>query len=287
MAWFRKEKKPRQPRRERHEIPPDVWEKCEACGHTDIREKFVRNFNVCPSCDYHRRYRANDYCNLLLDDGTIEELELDIRSTDPLGFPEYPARLKKATVNAGDGDALLAAAGTVAALPVSLGVMDFAFMGGSMGSVVGEKIARLGQRSLERKHPLIVICASGGARMQEGVLSLMQMAKVSAMLAQLAERRIPYIAILTNPTTGGVSASYAMLGDAILAEPGAVIGFAGPRVIKQTLGQDLPEGFQTAEFLLDHGMLDQVVHRRDLKQTVSQLLRHMSGKPAASGWTSP
>jgi acetyl-CoA carboxylase carboxyl transferase subunit beta len=287
MAWFRKEKKPRQPRRERHEIPPDVWEKCEACGHTDIREKFVRNFNVCPSCDYHRRYRANEYCGLLLDDGTIEELELDIRSTDPLGFPEYPARLKKATANAGDGDALLAAAGTMAALPVSLGVMDFAFMGGSMGSVVGEKIARLGQRSLERKHPLIVVCASGGARMQEGVLSLMQMAKVSAMLAQLAERRIPYIAILTNPTTGGVSASYAMLGDAILAEPGAVIGFAGPRVIKQTLGQDLPEGFQTAEFLLDHGMLDQVVHRRDLKQTVSQLLRHMSGKPAASGWTSP
>ena len=287
MAWFRKEKKPRQPRRERLEIPADVWEKCEACGHTDIREKFVRNFNVCPNCDYHRRYRANEYCNLLLDEGTIEELELDIRSTDPLGFPEYPARLKKATANAGDGDALLAAAGTMADLPVSLGVMDFAFMGGSMGSVVGEKIARLGQRSLERKHPLLVVCASGGARMQEGVLSLMQMAKVSAMLAQLAERRIPYIAILTNPTTGGVSASYAMLGDAILAEPGAVIGFAGPRVIKQTLGQDLPEGFQTAEFLLDHGMLDQVVHRRDLKQTVSQLLRHMSGKPAASGWTSP
>ena len=287
MAWFKKEKKPRQPRRERLEIPPDAWEKCEACAHTDIREKFVRNFNVCPSCDYHRRYRANEYCNLLLDDGTMEELDLDIRSTDPLAFPEYPARLKKATANAGDGDALLAAAGTVAALPVSLGVMDFAFMGGSMGSVVGEKIARLGQRSLERKHPLIVICASGGARMQEGVLSLMQMAKVSTMLAQLAERRIPYIAILTNPTTGGVSASYAMLGDAIIAEPGAVIGFAGPRVIKQTLGQDLPEGFQTAEFLLDHGMLDQVVHRRDLKQTVSQLLRHMSGKPAASGWTSP
>ena len=287
MAWFRKEKKPRQPRRERLEIPADVWEKCEACGHTDIREKFVRNFNVCPNCDYHRRYRATEYCGLLLDEGTIEELEVDIRSTDPLGFPEYPARLKKATTNAGDGDALLAAAGTMADLPVSLGVMDFAFMGGSMGSVVGEKIARLGQRSLERKHPLIVVCASGGARMQEGVLSLMQMAKVSAMLAQLAERRIPYIAILTNPTTGGVSASYTMLGDAIIAEPGAVIGFAGPRVIKQTLGQDLPEGFQTAEFLLDHGMLDQVVHRRELKGTVSQLLRHMSGKPAASGWSSP
>jgi acetyl-CoA carboxylase carboxyl transferase subunit beta len=287
MAWFRKEKKPRLPQRERLEIPPDVWEKCEACGHTDIREKFVRNFNVCPTCDYHRRIRATDYVALLLDDGTTEELEITVRSTDPLGFPEYPARLKKATTNAGEGDALLAAAGAVADLPVSLGVMDFAFMGGSMGSVVGEKIARLGQRSLERKHPLIIVCASGGARMQEGVLSLMQMAKVSAVLAQLAERRLPYICILTNPTTGGVSASYAMLGDAILAEPGAVIGFAGPRVIKQTLGQDLPEGFQTAEFLLDHGMVDQVVHRRDLKHTVGQLLRHMSGRPAASGWASP
>jgi acetyl-CoA carboxylase carboxyl transferase subunit beta len=287
MAWFRKEKKPRLPQRERLEIPPDVWEKCEACGHTDIREKFVRNFNVCPTCDYHRRIRATDYVGLLLDEGTTEELELTVRSTDPLGFPEYPARLKKAMANAGEGDALLATAGAIDDLPVSLGVMDFAFMGGSMGSVVGEKIARLGQRSVERKHPLIITCASGGARMQEGVLSLMQMAKVSAVLAQLAERRIPYICILTNPTTGGVSASYAMLGDAILAEPGAVIGFAGPRVIKQTLGQDLPEGFQTAEFLLDHGMVDQVVHRRDLKRTVGQLLRHMSGRPAASGWASP
>jgi acetyl-CoA carboxylase carboxyl transferase subunit beta len=153
--------------------------------------------------------------------------------------------------------------------------------------VVGEKITRLGQRSLERKFPLILVSASGGARMQEGVLSLVQMAKSSAVLAMLSERRIPYISILTNPTTGGVSASFAMLGDAILAEPGAVVGFAGPRVIKQTLGQDLPEGFQTAEFLLDHGMLDSVVHRRELKRTVGQLLRHMSGRPAASGWTVP
>jgi acetyl-CoA carboxylase carboxyl transferase subunit beta len=171
-------------------------------------------------------------------------------------------------------------------MPVNIGAMDFAFMGGSMGSVVGEKIARLGQRSLEKKWPLILISASGGARMQEGVLSLMQMAKTSALLAQLSERRIPYVSILTNPTTGGVSASYAMLGDAILAEPGAVIGFAGPRVIKQTLGQDLPEGFQTAEFLLTHGMVDRVVHRHQLKRTVGQLLRHMSGKPAAVGWAS-
>jgi len=287
MAWFRKEKKPRQPRRERLEIPADAWEKCEACGHTDLREKFVRNLNVCPACDYHRRIRAGEYIGILLDDGTVEEVETDIHSTDPLGFPEYPQRLKKATTNAGDSDAVVTVTGTLNEMPINLGVMDFAFMGGSMGSVVGEKLARLGQRSLERKFPLVIISASGGARMQEGVLSLMQMAKVSAVLSMLAERRIPYISILTNPTTGGVSASYAMLGDANLAEPGAVVGFAGPRVIKQTIGQDLPEGFQTAEFLLEHGMLDSVVHRRELKRTVGQLMRHMTGKPAATGWESP
>ena len=287
MAWFRKEKKPRQPRRERLEIPADAWEKCEACGHTDIREKFVRNLNVCPSCDFHRRIRATDYVAILLDEGSAEEVDVDVRSTDPLGFPEYPARLKKALTNAGDADAVVTMTGMLGEMPVNLAAMDFAFMGGSMGSVVGEKITRLGQQSLERKFPLIIISASGGARMQEGVLSLMQMAKVSAMLAQLAERRVPYVSILTNPTTGGVSASYAMLGDAIIAEPGAVVGFAGPRVIKQTIGQDLPQGFQTSEFLLDHGMLDAVVHRRLLKQTVGQLLRHMSGRPAATGWASP
>ena len=287
MAWFRKEKKPRQPVRERLEIPPDAWEKCEACGHTDIREKFVRNLNVCPSCDYHRRIRAHEYLGILLDEESIRETDVGIRSADPLGFPEYPQRLRKAANTAGDADAIVTASGTLGGLPVNVGVMDFAFMGGSMGSVVGEKIARLGQRSLERKYPLILVSASGGARMQEGVLSLMQMAKSGAMLGMLAERRVPYISILTNPTTGGVSASYAMLGDAILAEPGAVIGFAGPRVIKQTIGQDLPEGFQTAEFLLDKGMLDAVVHRRQLKGTVGQLLRHMMGKPAESGWQSP
>ena len=284
MAWFRKEKKPRQRVREKLEIPPDAWEKCEACGLTDLREKFIRNLNVCPSCDFHRRIRAIEYANILLDDGSLEETEVDMKSIDPLSFPEYPARLKKALTNVGDGDAILTCTGLLGEMPVNLGVMDFAFMGGSMGSVVGEKIARLGQRSLERKYPLVIISASGGARMQEGVLSLMQMAKAAAMLSQLAERRIPYVSILTNPTTGGVSASYAMLGDAILAEPGAVIGFAGPRVIKQTIGQDLPEGFQTAEFLLDHGIVDSVSHRRDLKKTVGQLLRHMSGKPAATGW---
>jgi acetyl-CoA carboxylase carboxyl transferase subunit beta len=285
VAWFRKEKRTRQPRRERLEIPPDAWEKCEACGHTDLREKFVRNLNVCPNCDYHRRFRASEYLSLLLDDGSMEEIELDIRSTDPLGFPEYPQRLQRANANAGEGDAILTAIGQLGGMPVSVGAMDFTFMGGSMGSVVGEKISRLGDRSLERKFPLVLVSASGGARMQEGVLSLVQMAKVAAILSQLGERGIPYVSVVTNPTTGGVSASYAMLGDAIIAEPGAVIGFAGPRVIKQTLGQDLPEGFQTAEFLLDHGMLDAVVHRRELKETIGRLLRHMSGKPAASGWT--
>ncbi len=286
MAWFRKEKKPRLPRVEKLEIPADAWEKCEACGHTDIREKFVRNLNVCPECDYHRRIRASEYAQILLDDGTIEEVSGDLRSSDPLRFPEYQQRIKKARNTAGDQDAVLTVTGLMAGAPINLGAMDFSFMGGSMGSVVGEKLARLGERSLERKYPLVIISASGGARMQEGVLSLMQMAKVAAVLSQLAERRIPYVSILTNPTTGGVSASYAMLGDAIIAEPGAVIGFAGPRVIKQTLGQDLPEGFQTAEFLLEHGMLDAVVHRRDLKRTVAQLVRHMTGKPAATGWAS-
>ncbi len=286
MAWFRKEKKAREPRRERLEIPPDVWEKCEACGHTDIREKLVRNWNVCPSCDFHRRMRAHEYVALLLDEGSVEETEVDLKSTDPLSFPDYPARLKKAMGTAGDADAIMTVTGLLEKLPVNLGVMDFAFMGGSMGSVVGEKIARLAQRSLEKKFPLIIISASGGARMQEGVLSLMQMAKTSAVLSQLHDRAIPYVSILTNPTTGGVSASFAMLGDAILAEPGAVIGFAGPRVIRQTLGQDLPEGFQTAEFLLDRGMVDHVVHRHQLKQTVGRLLRHMSLKPVAAGWES-
>ncbi len=287
MAWFRKEKKPRQPRRERLEIPADTWEKCEACGHTDLREKFLRNLNVCPNCDYHRRIRASEYLAILLDDNAYEELDEDIRSKDPLGFPEYPARLKKAMTNAGSSDAIVTVSGALGGMPVNIGAMDFAFMGGSMGSVVGEKIARLGQRSLERKYPLVIVSASGGARMQEGVLSLMQMAKTSALLAQLAERRIPYVSILTNPTTGGVSASFAMLGDAIVAEPGAVIGFAGPRVIKQTIGQDLPEGFQTAEFLLDHGIVDVVSHRKELKATVGTLLRHMSHQPAAAGWASP
>lgn len=272
--------------RARLEIPKDAWDKCESCGHVDIRERFDRELNVCPNCGNHRRFSAEEYIELLTDSGSWRELNATLRPLDPLGFEHYPERAKNTQTKTGHLDAILTGLGRIESIPLHLGVMNFAFMGGSMGSVVGEKIARLGQRSLEKKWPLIVLSCSGGARMQEGVLSLMQMAKTSAMLSQLAERRIPYVSILTNPTTGGVSASYAMLGDAILAEPGAVIGFAGPRVIKQTLGQDLPEGFQTAEFLLSHGMVDQVVHRHQLKRTVGQLLRHMSGKPAATGWAS-
>ena len=191
MAWFRKEKKPRQPKGARLEIPADVWEKCEACGHTDIRENFTKGFNVCPNCDYHRRIRALDYIAILLDEGSVEETETDLKSVDPLGFPEYPARLKKAHTNAGDADAIVTASGTMEKMPVNLAVMDFAFMGGSMGSVVGEKNRPDWASARSRKKfPLIIISpASGGARMQEGVLSLMQMAKTSAVLSQLAERR--------------------------------------------------------------------------------------------------
>lgn len=229
----------------------DAWEKCEECGHVDIREKFERTFSVCPECGTHKRFTAEEYIELLTDDGSWRELNGDLQSADPLGFEHYAERLVAARKKAGDSDAIFTGVGRLEGLPVHLGVMNFRFMGGSMGSVVGEKIARLARRSAEKKIPLIIVSTSGGARMQEGALSLMQMAKTSAAIALLRPLGVPYVSILTDPTTGGVSASFAMQGDVILAEPGAVIGFAGPRVIKQTIGQDLPEGFQTAEFLLE------------------------------------
>lgn len=277
MAWFKKERKPRTPVRERREVPADAWEKCDGCGHMDIRDKFERALNVCPECGKHRRMSAEEYIELMTDEGSWRELWDNLRSEDPLQFEHYPDRLKKALAKAGTSDAIYTGSGRLDGLSYHLGVMNFAFMGGSMGSVVGEKIARLARRSLEKKQPLVLICASGGARMQEGVYSLMQMAKTSAALAQLGLHGIPFVTILTDPTTGGVSASYAMQGDVILAEPGALIGFAGQRVIKQTIGQDLPEGFQTAEFLLDHGQVDDVVPRGSLRDTTARLLRHMQG----------
>src|SRR6266576_2526297 len=266
MAWFKKERKPRTSERVKLEIPADAWEKCDECGHIDIKDRFVRALNVCPNCGHHRRMSAQEYIDLLVDEGSWHELDARLRSTDPLKFESYPQRLETAIQKAG---------------PLEVGVMDFNFMGGSMGSVVGEKIARLTRRSAERHVPLVIVSASGGARMQEGVLSLMQMAKSSVEIARLRSARVPFISVLTNPTTGGVSASYAMQGDVILAEPGAVVGFAGPRVIKQTIGQDLPPGFQTAEFLLEHGMIDAVVPRSELRDTTAQMLRHMAGRQPA------
>ncbi|HEX7335629.1 MAG TPA: acetyl-CoA carboxylase, carboxyltransferase subunit beta [Gemmatimonadales bacterium] len=278
MAWFKKERKPRTSQRERLEIPADAWEKCDACGHIDIREKFEKALSVCPECGRHRRIPAEDYIQLLTDPGTWRELYAGLRSVDPLHFEHYPERLKSARVKGGEADAVYTGTGKLDGLPFNLAVMNFAFMGGSMGSVVGEKIARLARRSLEKKIPLVIVSTSGGARMQEGVLSLMQMAKTSAAIAQLHAACIPYISILTDPTTGGVSASFAMQGDVVLAEPGAVIGFAGQRVIKQTIGQDLPDGFQTAEFLLEHGQIDDVVPRASLRDTTARLVRHMQGQ---------
>ncbi|HEV8266423.1 MAG TPA: acetyl-CoA carboxylase, carboxyltransferase subunit beta [Gemmatimonadales bacterium] len=281
MAWFKKERKPRTSERVRLEIPADAWEKCDECGHIDIKERFIRALNVCPNCGHHRRISAQEYIDLLVDEGSWHELFVGLKSADPLGFDSYAERLQAAVKKAGPLDAVRTGYARLHGTPISLAVMDFSFMGGSMGSVVGEKIARLARRAIDKRNPLIIVSASGGARMQEGVLSLMQMAKTSVVLAELQAARIPFISILTNPTTGGVSASYAMQGDAILVEPGAVVGFAGPRVIKQTIGQDLPEGFQTAEFLLEHGMIDAVVPRGELRDTTAQLLRHMTGAQPA------
>jgi acetyl-CoA carboxylase carboxyl transferase subunit beta len=278
MAWFKKERKPRTAQRARLEIPADAWEKCSECGHMDLRAKFHKALNVCPTCGHHRRLSAEEYIELLTDEGTWRELWPTLRSLDPLGFEGYPARLALAEEKAGRSDAIFVGVARLESMPVHLGVMNFAFMGGSMGSVVGEKVARLAQRSTDRRIPLVLVCTSGGARMQEGVVSLMQMAKTSVFIAQLKQAAVPFITILTDPTTGGVSASFAMQGDVIVAEPGAVIGFAGQRVIKQTIGQDLPEGFQTAEFLLDKGQIDLVVPRASLRDTTARLLRHMLGR---------
>lgn len=277
MAWFRKDKKPLKSD-DRRDLPPDVFDKCEGCGEILYAEKLAQNFQVCPSCGHHFRLPAERYVEILLDEGSFEEIDEGLHSEDPLRFEDlkpYMARLTVAEGKIGRRSAVLAGTGTLEGVGVTLAVMDFRFIGGSMGSAVGEKIARAGRSALERKEPLIVVSASGGARMQEGIYSLMQMAKISSVLAALHEAALPYISLATDPTTGGVTASHAMLGDVNLAEPGALIGFAGPRVITETIGQELPEGFQRAEFLLKHGMIDRVVERGDLKTTIGVLLRHI------------
>jgi len=279
LAWFRKDKKPLKAE-DRRDLPGDVFEKCNGCGEILYREKLTQNLHVCPTCGHHFRIDAEQYVALLMDEGSFEEIDAGLRSGDPLSFKDlkpYPERLRAAEEKVGRLDAVLSGVGTIDGLSVALAVMDFRFIGGSMGSVVGEKIARAGRVALEMKTPLIIVNASGGARMQEGVLSLMQMAKTSGVLARLHEACLPYISIITDPTTGGVTASHAMLGDVNIAEPKALIGFAGPRVIEETIRQELPEGFQRAEFLLEHGMVDRIVDRRELKLTVSRLLQHMMG----------
>jgi acetyl-CoA carboxylase carboxyl transferase subunit beta len=281
MAWFRKPKQ-KLSGSDRRDLPSDVFDKCPECGEILYRAKLEQNQFVCPECGYHNRVSAETYLQMLMDGGEYQEHGLELRSADPLDFVDlkpYPDRLAAAERQHGEGDAVRTVTGTLEEIGVALAVMDFAFIGGSMGSVVGEKIARLGRMALQERRPLIIVSTSGGARMMEGVLSLMQLAKTAAMLARLHEAGVPFVSVLTDPTTGGVTASYAMLGDVHLAEPGALIGFAGPRVIEQTIKQELPAGFQRSEFLLEHGMVDMIVDRRELKSSIARLLRLMLNRP--------
>ena len=274
MAWFKRVKKGLTPQAKK-EMPDGLWYKCPHCGEIQYKKELFANLSVCSKCEYHFRIYSMEYIDILADEGTFQEFNSHITSKDPLKFKDskrYTDRLKAAKKNTGLNEAVRSGKCTLGGIPIVLCVMDFRFVGGSMGSVVGEKIARAIDVSLESHRPLIIVSASGGARMQEGALSLMQMAKTSARLARLADARIPFISILTHPTTGGVTASYSMLGDVIVAEPGALIGFAGARVIKQTIGQDLPDGFQTSEFLIEHGFVDVIVHRKKLKEQLIEIL---------------
>jgi acetyl-CoA carboxylase carboxyl transferase subunit beta len=275
--WFKKDRAPKEPREGRlSKVPEGLWVKCDKCRQILYNKELARNFKVCPKCGFHFRLSAPERLRMLFDDEEYVELDTNLRSSDPLKFRDskkYRDRLREAEVNVGPSDAIVIGSGTLEGIPVVIGAMEFFFMGGSMGSVVGEKIARAAERSLAERKPLIIVSASGGARMQEGILSLMQMGKISAALSRLSEARIPYVSVMTDPTTGGVTASFAMLGDLNLAEPNALIGFAGPRVIEQTIRQTLPEGFQRSEFLLEHGMLDMIVDRSEMKAKLGRCLR--------------
>ena len=255
-----------------------LWVKCDDCRQIIWKKELEENLNVCPKCDFHFRIDAPTRLALLLDEGSYQIKDEGLASTDPLQFSDtrpYKSRLQKSQAETGLKDAIINAEGTLQGRPVIISAMEYSFIGGSMGAVVGEAITRAIERASEQSRPIIVISASGGARMMEGVISLMQMAKISAALARLDDARVPYISVLTDPTTGGVTASYAMLGDLNIAEPGALIGFAGPRVIEQTIRQKLPEAFQRSEFLLQHGMLDAVVHRKDMKGYIARALDFM------------
>jgi acetyl-CoA carboxylase carboxyl transferase subunit beta len=281
VAWFKKE--PLVSAKEaKIRMPEGLWIKCDHCKESIYKQELERNASVCPRCQHHFRMGARPRIDLLVDPGSFEERNADVRSLDPLHFKDqknYPDRIKAAKKATGMEDAVVAGMGTVGGHRVSLSSLEFAFMGGSMGSVVGEKVTRAIEDAIAERTPFIAISCSGGARMQESVLSLMQMAKTSAALARLARARLPYISILADPTTGGVTASYAMLGDINIAEPGALIGFAGPRVIQDTIRQELPPGFQRAEFLLQHGFVDLIVERKNLRPTLIQLFDFLIGMP--------
>jgi len=284
VAWFKKE--PLVSLKEaKIRMPEGLWIKCDHCKESIYKQELDRNASVCPRCQHHFRIGSRPRIELLVDPGSFEERNAAVRSLDPLHFKDqknYPDRIKAAKKATGMEDAVLAGMATVGGHRVSLSSLEFAFMGGSMGSVVGEKVTRAIEDAIAERTPFIAISCSGGARMQESVLSLMQMAKTSAALARLSRARLPYISILADPTTGGVTASYAMLGDIIIAEPGALIGFAGPRVIQDTIRQELPPGFQRAEFLLHHGFVDMIVERKNLRPTLIQLLDFLIGTPAGA-----
>jgi acetyl-CoA carboxylase carboxyl transferase subunit beta len=290
MAWFKKEKTPKLPAGDRKfTIPEGLWVKCDNCKEIIYKKEVARNANVCPKCNYHFRISARERLETMYDDGRYREFDTEIAPVDALGFVDtkpYAARLEGYQKETGLKDALVSSEGLMGAMPVIIAAMEYGFMGGSMGSVVGEKITRAAERAHGATCPFLVISCSGGARMQEGALSLMQMAKISAALARLDEKGIPYISILTDPTTGGVTASFAMLGDLIIAEPKALIGFAGPRVIEQTIRQKLPVGFQRSEFLLEHGMIDIIADRTQLRDTVIQCLQFMVGANKTADVTS-
>jgi acetyl-CoA carboxylase carboxyl transferase subunit beta len=283
MAWFKKTRKPMAtPAKEKpSRVPEGLWVKCPGCSQVIYNKDLAANLSVCPKCAHHFRINATDRLRMLFD-GEWTEFDQDLVSTDPLGFTDtkpYKARLKASIESTGMKDAVIVATGTVDNIPTIIASMEYGFIGGSMGVVVGEKITRGIERAIEAHMPVVIVCCSGGARMMEGALSLMQMAKICGALARLDRRKLPFISVLTDPTTGGVTASFAMLGDLNIAEPKALIGFAGPRVIEQTIRQKLPEGFQRSEFLLEKGMLDLVVDRREMKTTIANALRFM-GTPA-------
>jgi acetyl-CoA carboxylase carboxyl transferase subunit beta len=279
MAWFKRESGELEASGAKTVRTEGLWVKCDGCRQIIWKKDLEENLNVCPKCEKHFRIDARTRLALLLDDNRYETFAGDLSSTDPLKFVDlkaYSARLKQAQRDTGLKDAVINAQGKLLGRPVVASVMEYAFIGGSMGAVVGEMITRAVERALDGKMPLIIVSASGGARMMEGVISLMQLAKISAALARLDREKVPFISVLTDPTTGGVTASFAMLGDLNIAEPDALIGFAGPRVIEQTIRQKLPEGFQRSEFLLAHGMLDAVVPRKELKPYIARALDFMS-----------